>query len=55
MHSAAPAIDRNADARPAIDGVSDYTHFTMHVDNTIFDDSGKAWPIRDVRVTCVTE
>ena len=43
------------EVRVSIDGVSDYTHFTMRVDNTVFDDSGKAWPIRDVRVTCITE
>lgn len=39
----------------SVDGVTDYTHFKMRVDDTIYDDSGKSWQIKDVTVEVVTE
>ena len=39
----------------SIDGVTDYTHFKATVDNTMYQDSGKSFPVRDVSFEVITE
>lgn len=46
---------KSCEVRISIDGVSDYTHFKMTVDDTIYDDSGRSWQIKDVSVEVITE
>ena len=42
-------------AHIAIDGVTDYSNFKMTVDNTIYYDDGKSYPIKDVSFEVITE
>lgn len=35
----------------SVDGVSDYTDFTMHLDDTTYKDQGRAWTFEDLKVS----
>lgn len=42
-------------ANISVDGVTDYTHFKATVDNTLYQDSGKSFPVRDVSFEVITD